>query len=143
MSRTSSRSTERAAWRAVHEAAISLYEAAEELARIGGDTPFDAVITTLWIDMLRMHGVYPATTASAALIDNGLDSLFKSHQRKPIPRRIRMQVFKRDGYACRSCYTGEDLTIDHVVPVSRGGRDDFENLQTLCLPCNLHKGDKL
>ena len=43
---------------------------------------------------------------------------------------------------CYNCATKEDLSIDHIIPLSRGGRHSIGNLQTLCRPCNSSKGDK-
>ncbi|WNJ21453.1 HNH endonuclease [Pontibacter sp. G13] len=52
----------------------------------------------------------------------------------------RHNVFKRDGYRCVYCGTKEDLTIDHVIPKSSGGRDTWDNLVTACQKCNSKKG---
>lgn len=41
---------------------------------------------------------------------------------------------------CARCGSTDDLTVDHVVPVSRGGSDDIDNLRALCLRCNSSKG---
>jgi hypothetical protein len=43
---------------------------------------------------------------------------------------------------CYNCGTKENLSIDHNIPLSRGGRHSIGNLQTLCRPCNSSKGDK-
>lgn len=43
---------------------------------------------------------------------------------------------------CYNCGTKEDLSIDHIIPLSRGGRHSIGNLQTLCRTCNSSKGDK-
>ena len=53
---------------------------------------------------------------------------------------LRSTVFARDKYACRYCGAHGRLECDHVVPLSRGGRSDLENLVTACLPCNRRKG---
>lgn len=53
---------------------------------------------------------------------------------------LRVSIFKRDGFVCRKCGSSERLSIDHVKPVVEGGGNEPENLQTLCLPCNLKKG---
>ena len=59
--------------------------------------------------------------------------------RQPIPRKLRHEVFKRDGYRCRECGASKDetsLEIDHILPVAKGGTNDIDNLQTLCRECN-------
>lgn len=62
------------------------------------------------------------------------------NKRKAIPPKIRAEIFRRDKHACLSCGATSDLSIDHIVPVSKGGRNDLDNLQTLCMSCNLAKG---
>lgn len=58
------------------------------------------------------------------------------------PRRlIRRAVFERDGHACRICGAEEPLTLDRIVPRAHGGRDDPDNLWTLCDQCNQDKGN--
>lgn len=52
----------------------------------------------------------------------------------------RKNILKRDGHRCQYCGTGEDLTIDHVLPKSRGGKDTWENLVAACNRCNHRKG---
>ena len=52
-------------------------------------------------------------------------------------------VYKRDGYACQYCGSTRDLTIDHVIPRSKGGDDTWQNLTTCCSSCNVKKGNKL
>ena len=54
----------------------------------------------------------------------------------------RQNIFKRDGYRCMYCGTRESLTMDHVLPKSRGGRDTWKNLVTACQKCNSWKGDR-
>ena len=53
----------------------------------------------------------------------------------------RQNVYKRDGFSCVYCGTHDNLTLDHVVPRSQGGRDTWENLVTACQKCNSRKGD--
>ena len=62
--------------------------------------------------------------------------------RQPIPRKLRHEVFKRDGYRCCECGASKDetsLEIDHILPVAKGGTNDIDNLQTLCRECNRMK----
>ncbi|MCS7000627.1 MAG: HNH endonuclease [Bacteroidota bacterium] len=55
----------------------------------------------------------------------------------------RRNILRRDGFACQYCGTrSAPLTIDHVIPRSRGGNDTWENLVTACIPCNNRKGNR-
>ena len=53
----------------------------------------------------------------------------------------RSLIYKRDGHKCQYCGLTRRLTIDHVVPRSRGGLDTWENLVVACSTCNTRKGD--
>jgi len=64
--------------------------------------------------------------------------------RRAIPVGKRFLVIKRDRYRCKICNrSGVELEVDHIVPVSQGGSDRLDNLQTACLECNRGKGGKL
>jgi 5-methylcytosine-specific restriction endonuclease McrA len=57
----------------------------------------------------------------------------------------RANIYARDGYACQYCadtFPTQELTFDHVVPVSQGGRKDWENIVTCCVTCNRRKGGR-
>jgi hypothetical protein len=72
---------------------------------------------------------------------------WRMHQRgdyRPrIPDRVRFAVYQRDGHACVSCGATEPLSLDHIWPWSLGGEDTVENFQTLCIPCNCRKGNRI
>lgn len=53
----------------------------------------------------------------------------------------RVNIFKRDNYTCQYCGKDKDLSIDHVLPRSRGGGSTWKNLITACKTCNARKGD--
>lgn len=55
----------------------------------------------------------------------------------------RNNVFKRDSHECQYCGSKRDLTLDHVLPRSKGGSSNWKNLVTACKPCNAKKGDFL
>ena len=58
----------------------------------------------------------------------------------PLTRR---NVFHRDGHTCQYCGDGGDsLTLDHVLPRSRGGGDTWDNMVTACVRCNVKKGSR-
>ncbi len=55
----------------------------------------------------------------------------------------RKNILKRDGHMCQYCGSTHDpLTIDHIVPKVRGGKDTWENLTTACVKCNNNKGNR-
>ena len=53
----------------------------------------------------------------------------------------RQNVFKRDNFTCQYCGTNKDLTLDHVIPRSKGGKSAWNNLVTACKKCNAKKGN--
>jgi len=57
-------------------------------------------------------------------------------------RANRTRIYKRDSYECVYCGSKKDLTLDHVLPKSRGGGNEWTNLVTSCFKCNLKKGSK-
>ncbi|MBA7697085.1 hypothetical protein ES703_105743 [subsurface metagenome] len=62
--------------------------------------------------------------------------------RHRIPPELKTEVFHRDDFTCQYCgskFASSKLTIDHLVPVSRGGLDEIVNYITSCLPCNQRK----
>jgi len=62
------------------------------------------------------------------------------------PAFTRFNVFLRDQFACQYCgfdFPTQDLTFDHVVPRSRGGRTEWTNVVAACSPCNLRKANKM
>jgi 5-methylcytosine-specific restriction endonuclease McrA len=67
-------------------------------------------------------------------------SLPRDKRRRRITRRA---VFARDSWTCQYCGTGTHLTVDHVVPRSRGGQTNWENIVTSCAPCNRRKGNRM
>lgn len=52
----------------------------------------------------------------------------------------RQNLFKRDGFRCVYCGSGEKLTMDHVIPRAQGGKTTWKNLVTACYKCNAQKG---
>ncbi len=65
--------------------------------------------------------------------------------KRPLHRRklSRREVFVRDGYRCQYCGTkAHDLTLDHVIPRSRGGEHTWDNIVSACKPCNHGKAGR-
>jgi 5-methylcytosine-specific restriction endonuclease McrA len=61
-----------------------------------------------------------------------------AHRRK-ITRRA---VFARDDWTCQYCGARSNLTVDHVIPRSKGGPSSWDNIVASCAPCNRRKGDR-
>lgn len=99
-----------------------------------GDGEGGFVIRSLF-DAARARGLPTAETRSAAVTT--------SPSRRPVSTNKAARVFARDGLRCVHCGDTETLSIDHIYPVSKGGTNDEENLQTLCRSCNSRKGAKL
>lgn len=81
--------------------------------------------------------------------DYMLPSVVRLRNYRRIPSRVqvvsRRNLYARDGYTCQYCaveFPAKDLTLDHVMPKSRGGMSRWENLVTCCRPCNHTKGDR-
>lgn len=66
----------------------------------------------------------------------------KQAARKTISSAKRLRVYQRDGFKCVVCGTSDRLSLDHIIPVSKGGTDVETNLQTMCLTHNMEKGAK-
>ena len=74
-----------------------------------------------------------------------MPSVIRLHKYVYLPYRgvmlTRQNIFKRDTHQCQYCGIADDLTLDHVMPKSRGGRTSWDNLVTACKRCNSRKGD--
>lgn len=67
-----------------------------------------------------------------------------TNEREPISKKLRFDVFKRDIFKCQYCGSEPPkvvLEIDHIQPVSKGGKSNIDNLITACFDCNRGKKD--
>ena len=99
--------------------------------------------------------VDPAKTFRSARREMPFPSVIRLVRFVHVPRKFRRQVtntflFARDGYRCMYCGRHrtqlrgrEFLTRDHVLPISRGGGNSWQNVVTACSPCNNRKGSHL
>ena len=75
-----------------------------------------------------------------------LSRYHSKNQRKLMTPKLRREIAKRDGYTCQNCGKympdGVGLHIDHIIPVSKGGKTVPSNLQVLCSKCNGRKGNR-
>lgn len=80
--------------------------------------------------------------ATQELIDEG--TLFpEANKRPPIPKEVVDTVWNRDAGKCVYCGSTENIHLDHIIPFSKGGATNVENLQLLCQKCNLEKSNKI
>ena len=56
---------------------------------------------------------------------------------------VRAAIFKKYGKQCLSCGSKENISLDHIMPVTKGGLNDLDNLQPLCKSCNSRKATKV
>jgi 5-methylcytosine-specific restriction endonuclease McrA len=55
----------------------------------------------------------------------------------------RKNLLHRDGHSCQYCgHGGDGMTLDHVIPRSRGGKETWENMVVACMRCNVKKGNR-
>jgi hypothetical protein len=99
-----------------------------------------------WVHALECFVEY--ANASESVAPNRVESFQASRSTARDPSlRLRFKVVLRDNFSCRHCgaspakQPGVELHIDHVLPWSKGGESTLENLQTLCLRCNLGKSN--
>lgn len=59
------------------------------------------------------------------------------------PQLVLKLIERGDPYLCAECSSPDSITVDHVVPLSRGGGDELDNLRFLCGPCNSRKRDRI
>ena len=101
-----------------------------------------ALMIRLLILVLRLmvRGAVLIIALSATAVETRRRANGRKGTRIPVDNDLRWALFQRDGYACVHCGSRLDLTIDHIHPVSMGGLNSPENLQTLCRNCNSSKG---
>jgi 5-methylcytosine-specific restriction endonuclease McrA len=109
----------------------------------------EAVAWTVGDACLTIHGGMCRATGRQSLIDLHPIVASRGHARPgafdPCPALTNLAMFARDRQLCLYCgnhFTRGDLTRDHVVPLSKGGRDRWENVVTACLHCNVKKGGR-
>ena len=108
-----------------------------------------AVAWTLGDACLTIHGGHCRETGQQSLLDLHPIVASTGHARPgaidPSPALTNAALFARDRYVCLYCgqhYHRGALTRDHVMPLSKGGRDEWENVVCACLHCNVRKGSR-
>jgi 5-methylcytosine-specific restriction endonuclease McrA len=105
-------------------------------------------VKAVCLDRVNIISLYDRVVRSPSF-EMRLPSVISLKEYIPTARRpafTRFNVFLRDRFTCQYCdedFPSHDLTFDHVVPRSRGGRTTWENVVTACSTCNLLKGNRI
>lgn len=103
-------------------------------------------IRLLFLDKAEMVHDYPERKVHTVNEEYDYPSVIRLRRFINIPFNkivlTRHNVMKRDAKECQYCGSSRNLTIDHVMPKSRGGQDTWENLVTACDECNVKKGSR-
>jgi len=84
---------------------------------------------------------------SNSIEENKEIKIIKKRTKRDISDRLRFKILLRDGFTCRKCGSsplkspGIELHVDHIIPWSKGGETEPNNLETKCKKCNLGKGN--
>lgn len=106
-------------------------------------------ITYLWLDKVTVLEWYDDWVVRSASWETRVPAVImlkEQMRRKTHPRFSKSNVYLRDLYTCQYCkvqLTRNTATVDHVLPLSKGGKTEWTNIVTACEPCNSKKGDKL
>jgi 5-methylcytosine-specific restriction endonuclease McrA len=99
------------------------------------------------VRVFRLHGGVSRATGRRSVLD--VNSIIATGEYvealRAVPALTNARLFRRDGHLCLYCgerFAPGQLTRDHVVPVSKGGRDVWTNVVSACRRCNHRKGDR-
>ncbi len=111
----------------------------------------DMIAWTAGQQSFTFRGGFNRHTGERSIIDiNSIIAVKRSGSRKYLQRSVppltNRELFLRDAHLCMYCgkeFAEQQLTRDHVVPISKGGRDRWKNVVTACRACNTRKGNRV
>ena len=122
-------------------------------------TRFEVIVT---LTLTNIHGYYRDRKSDSFGENTVIDIIERLHrkdgdfyldesvwqsickvERAKVSNKMRFAVYSRDGNRCRYCGSPYDLEVDHIYPIAKGGKSNFDNLQTLCHRCNAQKSDSV
>jgi 5-methylcytosine-specific restriction endonuclease McrA len=104
-------------------------------------------ITYLWLDKVTVLEWYDDWVVRSSSWETRVPAVIMMKEmmrRRRTPRFSKTNIFLRDLHHCQYCNTlfpKSNLTMDHVLPISHGGKTEWENIVTACSPCNSRKGN--
>ena len=105
-------------------------------------------ITYLWLDkvsVLEWYDDWIVHSANWETRDPAVIMMKEMMRRRKNPRFSKYNVYLRDMFTCQYCEAKipqSQLSLDHVLPISKGGRTSWTNIVAACTPCNSRKGNK-
>ena len=106
-------------------------------------------ITYLWLEKVHVLEWYDDWIVRSSSWETRVPAVIMlkdMYRRRRNPRFSKYNVHLRDMFVCQYCNTKfpqKELTLDHVQPISKGGRTSWDNIVSACNPCNSRKGNKL
>lgn len=104
-------------------------------------------VTYVWLDKVNVLEWYDDWVVKSSSWETRVPAVImmkEMYRRKRNPRFSRYNVYLRDMFTCQYCSTHNPqskLTLDHVLPLSKGGRTEWTNIVAACGPCNAKKGN--
>jgi 5-methylcytosine-specific restriction endonuclease McrA len=106
-------------------------------------------ITYLWLEKVHVLEWYDDWIVRSSSWETRVPAVIMlkdMYKRRRSPRFSKYNVHLRDMFVCQYCnlqFPQKELTLDHVQPISKGGRTSWDNIVSACNPCNSRKGNKL
>ena len=102
-------------------------------------------VKSVFLDRVSIVNYYDRTVHSPSFSMKLPSVIALKSYIKPLSNRnfTRFNVFLRDKFSCQYCGSKKDLTFDHLLPRSKGGKTDWDNVVTACSGCNVKKGGRL
>jgi hypothetical protein len=105
-------------------------------------SPVELPVLDVGWGVLRALDIPPPPTVAQAMAEAATRPP-RPPMRRALSMTRRLRIMFRDGGKCIKCAATDDLSIDHIVPIVKGGSDEDDNLRTLCRSCNSSKKDRL
>ena len=106
-------------------------------------------ITYLWLDKCDVLEWYDDWIVRSSTWETRVPAVImlkEFQKRRRMPRFSKTNLYLRDLYTCQYCsvqFPRKQLTLDHVRPISMGGKTSWDNIVAACGPCNTRKGNKM
>lgn len=110
--------------------------------------PWERAMVLLWLGKAEMVEAYEGQSIGGVGRTYPMPSIIRLKRYARPERTVRFNrtnVYRRDAYTCQYCGEApgaKNLTLDHVIPRSRGGRTDWTNITSSCRDCNFRKANR-